>query len=96
MPETDNFPSEKYDNSNASYACAKQSRTRFPALYDRIHRSHVLGEGRFLTIKAWTRNGLRRFLVSFLIVSSTRRVEIAGVGREGQWVLDEPVCTQPQ
>jgi hypothetical protein len=35
----------------------------------------------FFTIEAWTRHGLTRFLVLFLIDLSTRRVEIAGVTR---------------
>ena len=36
----------------------------------------------FFTIEAWTRQGLTRFLVLFLIDLSSRRVEIAGVARE--------------
>jgi putative transposase len=42
----------------------------------------------FFTIEAWTRNGLTRFLVLFLIDLSTRRVEIAGVTRDanGIWM----------
>jgi hypothetical protein len=36
----------------------------------------------FFTIEAWTRKGLTRFLVLFLIDVSSRRVEIAGVARE--------------
>jgi RNA-directed DNA polymerase len=36
---------KKYENSNASYMCAKQSKTRrFHALYDRIYRSDILWE----------------------------------------------------
>jgi hypothetical protein len=38
----------------------------------------------FFTIEAWTRNGLTRFLVLFLIDLSTRRVEIAGVTRDAK------------
>ena len=42
----------------------------------------------FFTIEAWTRHGLTRFLVLFLIDLSTRRVEIAGVTRDanGLWM----------
>ena len=42
----------------------------------------------FFTIEAWTRRGLARFLVLFLIDLSTRRVEIAGVtrGANGLWM----------
>ena len=42
----------------------------------------------FFTIEAWTRKGLTRFLVLFLIDLSSRRVEIAGVAREanGLWM----------
>ena len=44
--------------------------------------------GDFFTIEAWTRRGLTRFLVLFLIELSTRRVEIAGVTRDatGPWM----------
>src|SRR4029077_530231 len=39
-------------------------------------------------VEAWTREGLTRFLVLFLIVLSTRRVEIAGVVKRanGLWM----------
>ena len=42
----------------------------------------------FFTIEAWTRQGLTRFLVLFLIDLSTQKVEIAGVAREanGLWM----------
>ena len=42
----------------------------------------------FFTIEAWTRQGLTRLLVLFLIDLSSRRVEIAGVAREanGLWM----------
>jgi putative transposase len=42
----------------------------------------------FFTIEAWTRKGLTRFFVLFLIDLSSRRVEIAGVTREanGPWM----------
>jgi transposase InsO family protein len=42
----------------------------------------------FFTIEAWTRKGLTKFLVLFLIDLSSRRVEIAGVAREanGLWM----------
>ena len=33
----------------------------------------------FFTIEAWTRRGLQRFLVLFLIELSTRKMEIAGI-----------------
>src|SRR5215472_10207010 len=38
----------------------------------------------FFTIEAWTRKGLTRFLVLFLIDLSSRRVQIAGVTRDGK------------
>ena len=42
----------------------------------------------FFTIEAWTREGLARFLVLFLIDLSTRRVEIAGLAKRanGLWM----------
>jgi putative transposase len=42
----------------------------------------------FFTIEAWTRRGLTRFLVLFLIDLSSRRVEIAGLARQanGLWM----------
>jgi len=42
----------------------------------------------FFTIEAWTRQGLTRFIVLFLIDLSSRRVEVAGVAREanGLWM----------
>ena len=51
------------------------------------HRDVIVAAD-FFTIEAWTRKGLTRFLVLFLIDLSTRRVEIAGVAREasGPWV----------
>jgi transposase InsO family protein len=42
----------------------------------------------FFTVEAWTRRGLTRFVVLFLIDLSSRRVEIAGLAREanGHWM----------
>ncbi len=42
----------------------------------------------FFTVEAWTRRGVRRFLVLFLIDLSSRRVEIAGLARQanGLWM----------
>jgi putative transposase len=42
----------------------------------------------FFTIEAWTRQGLTRFLVLFLIDLSSRKVEIAGIARQanGLWM----------
>ena len=41
-----------------------------------------MGAADFFAIEAWTRKGLTRLRVLFLIDLSSRRVEIAGVGRE--------------
>src|ERR1051326_395103 len=41
----------------------------------------VIAAADFFTIEAWTRSGLTRFLVLFLIDLSSRCVEIAGVTR---------------
>jgi len=51
------------------------------------HREVIVAAD-FFTIEAWTRKGLARFLVLFLIDLSSRRVEIAGVTREahGLWM----------
>jgi putative transposase len=51
------------------------------------HRG-VIAAADFFTVEAWTRSGLTRFLVLFLIDLSSRRVEIAGVTREahGLWM----------
>jgi transposase InsO family protein len=42
----------------------------------------------FFTIEVWTRRGLQRFLVLFMIHLSTRRVKIAGIGAKanGLWM----------
>ena len=42
----------------------------------------------FFTIEAWTRKGLARFVVLFLIDLSTRKVDVAGVARQadGLWM----------
>lgn len=43
----------------------------------------------FYTVKAWTKSGLARFHVLFMIDRATRRVEIVGVSDQpyGQWHL---------
>ena len=42
----------------------------------------------FFTVEAWTRSGLTRFLVLFLLDLSSRRVEIAGIAAkaDGIWM----------
>jgi putative transposase len=51
------------------------------------HREVIVAAD-FFTVEAWTRRGLTRFLVLFLIDPSSRRVEIAGVARDanGLWM----------
>jgi hypothetical protein len=51
------------------------------------HRDVIVAAD-FFTIEAWTRSGLTRFLVLFLIDLSSRRVEIAGLARQanGLWM----------
>ena len=51
------------------------------------HREVIVAAG-FFTVEAWTREGLTRFLVLFLIDLSTRRVEIAGLAKRanGLWM----------
>jgi putative transposase len=51
------------------------------------HRE-VLVAADFFTIEAWTRRGLTRFVVLFLIDLSSRRVEIAGLAKQanGLWM----------
>lgn len=51
------------------------------------HRD-VMVAADFFTVEAWTRRGLTRFLVLFLIDLSSRRVEIAGLARQadGLWM----------
>src|SRR5215831_20260568 len=51
-------------------------------------QQEVIVAADFFAIEAWTRNGLTRFLVLFLIDLSTRRVAIAGVTRDanGLWM----------
>ncbi len=42
----------------------------------------------FFTVEVWTRRGLQRFMVLFVMELSTRKVEIAGIGRvaNGLWM----------
>jgi len=42
----------------------------------------------FFTVEAWTKRGLQRFLILFLIEPSTRRVSVAGIGCQanGLWM----------
>ncbi len=51
------------------------------------HREVIVAAD-FFTIEAWTRRGLTRFVVLFLIDLSSRRVEIAGLARQanGLWM----------
>ena len=51
------------------------------------HRELIVAAD-FFTIEAWTRRGLTRFVVLFLIDLSSRRVEIAGLARQasGLWM----------
>src|SRR5215831_14096703 len=47
------------------------------------HREVIVAAD-FFTLEAWTRKGLTRFLVLFFIDLSSRRVQIAGVRRDGK------------
>jgi putative transposase len=51
------------------------------------HREGIVAAD-FFTIEAWTRRGLTRFIVLFLIDLSSRRVQVAGVTKEanGVWM----------
>ena len=51
------------------------------------HRG-VMVAADFFTVEAWTRRGLTRFLVLFLVDLSSRPVEIAGLARQanGLWM----------
>ena len=51
------------------------------------HRE-VIAAADFFTIEAWTRRGLTRFIVLFLIDLSSRKVEITGIARQanGLWM----------
>src|SRR4029453_8378268 len=51
------------------------------------HREVIVAAD-FFTVEAWTREGLTKFLVLFLIDLSTRRVEIAGLAKRanGLWM----------
>ena len=42
----------------------------------------------FFTVEVWTRRGLQRFMVLFLIELSTRKVEVAGIAdaANGLWM----------
>ena len=42
----------------------------------------------FFTVEVWTRQGLRRFVVLFVMELSTRKVEVAGIGPapNGLWM----------
>jgi transposase InsO family protein len=58
------------------------------------HRE-VMVAADFFTIEAWTRRGLTRFLVLFLIDVSSRRVEIAGLAREANGLWMSQVARKP-
>jgi putative transposase len=53
-----------------------------------LRHREVMVAADFFTIEAWTRKGLARFVVLFLIDLSGRRVEIAGLARQanGLWM----------
>jgi transposase InsO family protein len=55
------------------------------------HREVIVAAD-FFTIEAWTRQGLTRLLVLFLIDLSSRRVEIGGLARQanGLWMSQVP------
>ena len=48
----------------------------------------VLAAADFFTVEVWTRTGLVRVVVLFVVELSTRRVEIAGISSdpEGEWM----------
>ena len=64
----------------------RQRKTTWKEFLSR-HRDVIVAAD-FFTVEAWTRRGLTRFLVLFLIDPSSRRVEIAGLARQanGLWM----------
>jgi hypothetical protein len=62
----------------------RERRTTWEELLSR-HREVIVAAD-FFTIETWTRRGLTKFLVLFLIDLSSRRVEIAGVTKEANGV----------
>jgi putative transposase len=68
-------------------ACERERKTTWKEFLSSRHREVIVAAD-FFTIEAWTRKGLTRFLVLFLIDLPSRRVEIAGVTREaiGLWM----------
>jgi putative transposase len=64
----------------------RERKTTWKELLSR-HRE-VIASADFFTVEAWTRQGLTRFLVLFLIDLSSRKVQVAGVTREanGVWM----------
>ncbi len=67
--------------ARAGTAPERELKTRWKDFLSQ-HRDVIVAAD-FFTIEAWTRKGLTRFLVLFLIDVSSRRVEIAGVTSEG-------------
>ena len=59
------------------------------------HRDVIVAAD-FFTLEAWTRQGLTRFIVLFLIDLSSRRVEVARCGAGGEWPWDESGRSEPQ
>jgi len=53
-----------------------------------LRHREVIVAADFFTIEAWTRKGLTRFVVLFLIDLTSRKVEIAGLAKQanGFWM----------
>src|SRR5215469_2282620 len=76
----------KFPGATRQPASERERKTTWKEFLCR-HREVIVAAD-FFTIEAWTRRGLTRFLVLFLIDLSTGRVEIAGVTRDanGLWM----------
>ena len=70
----------KFPGATRQPAPERERKTTWKEFLSR-HRE-VIAAADFFTIEAWTRKGLTRFIVLFLIDLWTRRVEIAGVTRD--------------
>src|SRR5215472_9537371 len=76
----------KFPGATRQPAPERERKTTWKEFLSR--QQDVIVAADFFTIEAWTRRGLTRFIVLFLIDLSSRRVQVAGVTKEanGVWM----------